>query len=89
MVAKVIGLRHVEFQNDKNETVKGKRVYIEYEDKSDGVVGMCCDHKYFPLDGPVKLPDFVIGLKYDFVYKEQGFTGKTTLVAIEPWTGSK
>ena len=83
MIATVVGFERVEFSSQQTgQTVAGTRLYITYE--SDFIKGIGADLKYFPDDGPVKLPEIVIGRKYDFVHQQSGFSGKNRLVAVKP-----
>lgn len=85
MVCKLIGVRNVEFTDDKDRVVRGKRLYVTYDDQSDGMIGTGCDYKYFPDDGKIKLPDLVLNKQYEFVYQEQGLSGKAQLVAVKEY----
>lgn len=81
MVAKVVGLKKIEFENDKNEKVSGVRLYIEYKDPE--TTGIACDKRFFPDDGAVKLPEIVLGHDYEFIMQVQGFSGKASLVGVK------
>ena len=82
MVAKVVGFERVEFPTKDGDMIKGTRVYVTYENKF--ISGKGTDFKYFADNSDIKLPEFVIGKDYDFVYQEKGFTGKAVLVAVNP-----
>lgn len=81
MIAKLVGFERVEFSGN-NGDVKGTRLYVNYTD--DRINGIGADMKYFPDDGPIKLPELVIGAEYDFNYQVKGFTGKASLVSVVP-----
>lgn len=84
MIATVVGFERVEFPSSdgSGKVIAGTRLYVTYE--SDLIKGIGADLKYFPDDGPVKLPEIVIGRKYDFNYQQKGFTGKNILVGVKP-----
>ncbi len=85
MVGILVGIKNVEFTNEQtNQTVKGRRFYITYEDHSDNMLGKACDSKFFSDDSKVVMPkELIIGRPYEFVYEAQGLTGKATLVEIK------
>ena len=82
MIATVVGFERVDFPGNDGKAIQGTRLYITYE--SDLIKGIGADLKYFPDDGPVKLPEITLGRKYDFVYQQKGFSGKNILVAVKP-----
>lgn len=81
MIATVVGFERVEFSDNTGKTVSGTRLYITYENEF--IKGVGADLKYFPDDGAVKLPEIVIGHKYDFNYQQSGFSGKSRLVSVK------
>lgn len=84
MVGKLVGFKNVSFTDEKSgQLISGKRLYITYEDVSDGMTGVGCDYKYFPDNGNIKLPELVLNHSYDFIYQEQGLSGKAALVAVK------
>ncbi len=81
MIATVVGFERVEFSGNDGRTVSGTRLYINYED--DLIKGQGADSKFFSDDAKIKLPEIVIGRKYDFNYQTSGFSGKARLLGIK------
>ena len=81
MVATVVGYERVDFTGNDGRKITGTRLYITYEDSL--INGHGADSKFFSDDSPVKLPEIVLGRKYDFNYQTSGFSGKARLVGIK------
>lgn len=83
MIGTLIGFKKIEFEDDKGNAVRGLRIYVEYDD--DSTVGLACDTKYFSDNTDVSLPkQWEINRKYEFVFRERGFSGKSVLTAVKP-----
>ena len=93
MLAKVLGVRPLDFKSNDGNEIKGTQIFVSYKDTNpkSKVQGEICDKIFVSDMSNVQVPLFDFGKEYDFVYETNGFGShaRATLKEILTKDGKK
>ena len=82
MLVTVIGTRKLDFTSQDGKSIKGIKVFVEYDKSDEHTEGKIADSVFIPASSNVVVPAFKFGEQYDFVYEAAGLGGRSRLTKI-------